>query len=362
MLKKQLHPQIRNLLILFLIWLVGAIGDRLWFAVDRSVPAWDQAEYLTGSLNYWRALQQPQWLEAQWWTNFWQLTTKVPPLTYIATAIVQLIFGIGIDQATLVNSFFSAILLASVYGLGVQLFSAEVGLWAAGLCQLLPALYQLRLDFLLDYPLTAVVTLSFWFLTVWRANGAIAWDFNPRGETRKTWETRETRKKLGITANFPAVVQQEKTACTNDELQTWLWAVAFGVSLGLALLVKQTALFFLFTPVLWVGVEAIRSRNWKQICQLVIGLLISVAVFGPWYRTNWLLIITGGKRATVDSAIAEGDPALNTLAAWTYYWKALPQQVSWPLLLVPIVGLLLGWIGKEARGCADKVWWDVWSI
>jgi hypothetical protein len=54
-------------------------------------------------------------------------------------------------------------------------------------------------------------------------------------------------------------------------------------------------------------------------------------------------MLTSGKRATIDSAIAEGDPALNTLAAWTYYWKALPNQVSWLLLLVPIVGLLIYW-------------------
>jgi 4-amino-4-deoxy-L-arabinose transferase-like glycosyltransferase len=57
-------------------------------------------------------------------------------LTYIAAAIIQNIFGTGADQATIVNLLFSAILLGSVYGLGVQLFSVEVGLWAAGLCQI----------------------------------------------------------------------------------------------------------------------------------------------------------------------------------------------------------------------------------
>ena len=277
---------------------MGAVGDRVWFALDRSIPAWDQADYLTGSLNYTQALQQPQWFNGEWWTSFWLLSSKIPPLTYIVTAIVQNLVGTGPDQATLVNLLFSAILLGSVYGLGVQLFNVNVGLWAAGLCQVLPGLYRFRLDFLLDYPLAAVVTLSFWCLTVWRERG---------------------REAGG----------------------TWLWAAAVGFSLGVALLVKQTALFFLLTPVLWVGVETIRSRDWGRIFQLVCSLLLSVVVFGPWYRTNWLIILTSGKRATVDSAIAEGDPALNTLAAWTYYWNALPHQVSWLLLLVPIVGLLL---------------------
>jgi len=306
-----------------LIWLVGAVGDRIWFASDRSVPAWDQAEYLTSSLNYWQALQQPQWLNSTWWTNFWQLSTKVPPLTQIATGIVQQIFGTDPDQATLINLFFSAILLAAVYGLGVQLFSAEVGLWAAGLCQLLPGLYRIRLDFLLDYPLAAAVTLSFWCLTVWRI------------EVKR----QETRGEI----NSSFIIH-------HSSFQGWLWTVAFGISLGLALLVKQTALFFLLTPVLWAGVEVIRRRNWQKVFQLVVGLLLSVAVFGPWYRTNWLLILSGGKRATVDSAAAEGDPALNTLAAWTYYWKELPEQVSWLFLLVAIAGLLFYLIRQRARG------------
>lgn len=306
---KDKRNQFRGVLALGIIWLVGAVGDRIWFALDQSIPAWDQADYLSGSLNYWRALQQPQWFSNEWWTSFWLLSSKIPPLTYIATAVVQNLFGTGPDQATLVNLLFSAILLVSVYGLGVQLFSVEVGLWAAGLCQLLPGIYRFRLDFLLDYPLTAVVTLSFWCLTVWRGIGSAQ--------------------------------TQAGTPAPRASRRGWLWAAAFGFSFGLALLVKQTALFFLLTPVLWVGVEAIRRRDWGRIFQLVGGLLLSVAVFGPWYRTNWLLVLTAGKRATVDSAIAEGDPALNTLAAWNYYWKALPDQISWLLLLVPIVGLLL---------------------
>ncbi len=304
-----------QVLILWLIWLLGAIGDRIWFALDHSTPAWDQADYLTGTLNYWQALQYPQWFNSQWWTDFWLLSSKVPPLTYIAAAIFQNIFGTGADQATIVNSLFSLILLSSVYGLGVQLFSIEVGLWAAGLCQVLPSLYQSRLDFLLDYPLTAAVTLSFFCLTVWR--------------------------------NMPTAKTQRA------QRRGWLWVAAFGISFGLALLVKQTALFFLLTPILWVVVGVIQRREWQRLLQLIGGLLLSVAVFGFWYRTNWLLILTSGKRATVDSAIAEGDPALNTLAAWTYYWKILPDQVSWLLLLVPIVGLLLYW--KQRRDISSHL-------
>jgi 4-amino-4-deoxy-L-arabinose transferase-like glycosyltransferase len=318
--------RLRSLPALGLIWLTGAIADRLWFALDRSVPAWDQAGHLTDSLTYWHALQHPQLFSGEWWASFWALSSKMPPLTYIITAAFLNLFGAGPDPATLINLLFSAILLVAVWGLGAKLFNRQVGLWAAGLCLLFPGLYLVRLDFLLDYPLTAVVALCFWCLTVWRDVGG---DPEPRAQRRG-----------------------------------WLWASAFGVSFGLAMLVKQTALFFLLVPVLWVGVGNLWARRWGRGLQLAWSLLLSLLVCGPWYRTNWLLILTGSKRATIDAAIAEGDPPLHTLDAWTFYWKDLPYIVSWPLLLVPVVGLLLYWFRsvKEEKEKSGLKWLTVFWV
>ncbi|MEQ8463388.1 tetratricopeptide repeat protein [Coleofasciculus sp. E1-EBD-02] len=334
--------------ILGLIWLASALCDRLWFALDNSVPAWDQADYLTGSLNYWQALQHPEWLSGEWWTNLWQLSSKIPPFTYIATAIIQHVFGRGTDQATLVLLLFHAILIGSVYGLGVQLFNRRVGLWAAGLTVLLPGLYRYRLEFLLDYPLTAVVTLSFFCLTVWRNQRLIS-SVKLDGDKVKVnddclggHDTVHNNDGVGF-----RISAQPTKLIGSRSLQSLLWAIIFGLSLGLALMVKQTALFFLFIPIVWVIAGIIRRRDWAGLAQLIAGLLVSVLIFGPWYRINWLLILTSGKRATLDSAIAEGDPALNTLEAWLYYGKILPYLVSWVLLLVPIVGLILYWRKKE---------------
>ena len=282
---------------------MGAMGDRLWFALDRLPPAWDQADYLNGVLNYWRILQTPEWLDGQWWKSFWLLSSKIPPLIYIATVPFVNLFGTSADAATLVMLPVSAILLLSVYGLGVALFNVNVGLWAAGLCQVLPGLYRYRTEFLLDYPLTAAVTASFYLLTLWK-----------------------------IKRNSP---------------RSWLLAAAWGISFGLALMVKQTALFFLFLPILWALADTLRHRRWQRFAQLAGGIFLAILVCFPWYRTNWLLIFTSGKRATIDSAIAEGDPALNTLDAWIYYLKILPFLLSWIWLLVPIVGLLMYGIRKR---------------
>ncbi|MEG4323285.1 MULTISPECIES: glycosyltransferase family 39 protein [unclassified Microcoleus] len=309
----------KSMPILGIIWLLAAISDRLWFVCDRSVPAWDQAEYLTSTLNYLQALQHPQWFSGDWWTNFWLLSTKIPPLVYILTVPFLHIFGAGGDRATLVHLLFSAILLASVYNLGTKLFNRQVGLWAAAICVLLPGLYRFRLQFLLDFPLTAAITFCFYCLTMWKEEGSAA-DF--------VADVADRRK-------------QEKGKKFYLSRLSFFWAIALGISLGLSILVKHTTVLFLFAPILWLAVGAVRQKAWGRLAQLAGALLLSVAVFGPWAKTNWLLILTGGKRATLDSAIAEGDPGLNTIGAWIYYIQHLPEHVSWPLLLIPLVGFIL---------------------
>ncbi|MEG4272769.1 MULTISPECIES: phospholipid carrier-dependent glycosyltransferase [unclassified Microcoleus] len=324
----QQHPDSegKSLLVLGIIWLLGAISDRLWFALDRSVPAWDQADYLTSTLKYLQALQHPQWFSGEWWTNFWLLSTKIPPLAYILTVPFLQVFGTGGDRATLVHLLFSAILLASVYSLGVQLFNRQVGLWAAAICVLLPGLYRFRLQFLLDFPLTAAITFCFYCLTMWRKQENAAADFVVYITERKNQENRK--------------------AFYLNRL-SFFWAIAFGISLGLSILVKHTTVLFLFTPIVWLAVGAVRQKAWGRLGQLTGALLLSAAVFGPWAKTNWLLILTGGKRATLDSAIAEGDPALNTIDAWIYYGQHLPEHISWPLLVIPLVGLILYWRRRQ---------------
>ncbi|NEQ65131.1 MAG: phospholipid carrier-dependent glycosyltransferase [Symploca sp. SIO2D2] len=291
--------------LLGLIWLLGALCDRFWLALDHSIPAWDETNHLTGSLNYLDALQHAQWFSGEWWRSLWMLSSKNPPLTYIITAPFQQVFGTGPDQAILVNLLFSAILLSSVYKLGQHLFNQQVGLWAAGLCVLLPRLYEFRIHYLLDYSLTALIAASFCCLTVWRD--------------------------------------------TKTRRQGWLWSLGFGICLGSAMMVKQSTLFFLFVPLLWLVFKALRRKVWQRLAQLSLGLLVSVFIFAPWYSTNWIFFFSAHQSGIVSAAAAEGDPPLNTLAAWTVYWHDLPAAVSWPLLIVPLVGLLLHWVVQFGR-------------
>lgn len=323
MVEKKQKRQFNELLPLGIIWLIVALSDRIWIALDHAVPAWDQTNHLTGSLNYLNALQHPDFFLGEWWQRFWMLSSKYPPLTYISTTPFQYIFGTSPDHAILVNLLFSAVLIGSVYGLGKHLFNRKAGFWAAVICLLFPRLYTVRLEYLLDYPLTALITASFWCLTVWR-------------DAKKTW-------------------------------QGWRWSLGFGFCFGLAMMTKQSVLWFLFIPLLWLFSTNLWQRNWEKLTQLIGGLALSTLIFGFWYRTNWIFFLSAEQRGIVESAMIEGDPALNSITAWTHYWYDLPSAVSLPLLVVPLVGFLLSLIlsfkktnaiqRKESHSIALKLRW-----
>ncbi|MGD2182281.1 glycosyltransferase family 39 protein [Lusitaniella coriacea] len=302
--EKKSHLPINDWAILGGIWLLGTICDRVWLARDRTVPEWDQTHHLTGSLNYLHALQQAQWFSGEWWRELWMLSSKNPPLTYIITAPFQQLFGRNPDSALLVTLFFSAILLGSVYGLGKLLFNRQVGLIAAFLCVIFPSFYFFRLQYLLDYPLTAWVMTSFWCLTSWRGS---------KGKRQ------------------------------------WLWALRFGVCLGLAILTKQSAFFFLVIPGIWLLLSRLWQRRWGQVAQALVALGVSACIFLPWYSTNWIYFLGNYQSGIAAAAVREGDPPLNSWAAWTYYLEKLPEFVPWFLFIIPIVSFLLFILKNKGR-------------
>ncbi|WP_107668363.1 phospholipid carrier-dependent glycosyltransferase [Cyanothece sp. BG0011] len=300
--KKFSASQVRIWIILGLIWLGSNLCDRLWLSLDHSLPAWDQSNHLTKSLQYYYSLNSPEIFNGEWWRSFWMLSTKYPPITYIIGAFFQKIFGLGNDQALLSNLLYNGILIVSVYIIGKTLLNPKVGLWSAGLTLLFPRLYQTRLQFLLDTPLMVLTVACFCCLTVWKYE--------------------------------------------NNRQKQWLWTIIFGVGWGLALLTKQSVMFFLFTPLVWLAISYLWQKKWERILQLWVSFLVSSLLWFPWYRTNWIYLFSTVQNSNAIPATYEGDPPLNTIAAWTYYWQDLPLAVGWVLLLVPGVGLLLHLLGK----------------
>ena len=181
-----------HVIFLFVLWLGINIVYQLWLNIDQKPPGWDEANHLTGSLNY---------LAAFWqfsdWEEFWRVSTKYPPLTYIVAALCQIFIGKGSDQALGSNFIFSGILVWAVFSIGKRLFNSEVGFWGAAITLLIPRLIYYRVNFITDSALVSFTVLSFACLTHWYF--------------------------------------AEKRA------EQWKWITAFGVCLGLALMTKLSA-------------------------------------------------------------------------------------------------------------------------
>lgn len=290
--------------ILAVIWLVAIAIDGLWLWQDQAPPAWDQGEHLTRALNYWRLLQAPEWASSDWWTSLWRLSPSYrAPFVYLTTVPLFQLLGRGFDQAVLVNSLFTGGILLLVYGLGRQVFDRSTGLWAAAVCALVPSLFLLRIDYLLDTGLILGVLAGLTCLTGWRAAGTVG---------------------------------------------RWGWAIAFGACFGLILLTKPTGILFLFVPLLWIALESLRRPRWHHGLQWVVAAGVALLIAGPWIQTNWLTILTTSNKSNSTWLAAELNPD-SPWSVWTYYGRMLPRMVT-PLLLWASLGswglgLLAQWAG-----------------
>jgi len=145
----------------------------------------------------------------------------------------------------LVNAVAMLVLFAAVWQIGKRLCGERAGLMAVYVVGTLPLLYGLSRSYLVEYPMTTGVAVTFWLALV-------------------------TADSLSIAP-----------------------AVALGVACGLGLLLKADFPVFVL-PVL---IHVFRRRGIRA--RLVLAILLPcVAAAAPWYAYHW--------RATLDNAIAAG--------------------------------------------------------
>ncbi len=299
----------RDLLMLSAIGIIGMTLQIIWLSIDRSLPAWDQAAHLTNALIVQKAIDRIQVFSSDWWHELWAGATSYrAPFIYILTAPFLNIFGKSFNSAVLVNLLFVPVIILSTYYLGKRAFDRRVGLWAAGLCLMFPALIAFQLDYLLDYGVVAMTTLTFLGLTLW------------------------------------------KDAPT--KLESWRCSLLFGILFGCLMLTKPTGFLFLVVPgVLLLG-SFVKHRNWLGLFQSGLALVIAWWICGGWYQQNWLTIITSAIAANAMGK-GEGDPSGTTLEGWLFYLKLSPELISTPILIVSI-GCMIIWLFKRS-GSTDRV-------
>jgi 4-amino-4-deoxy-L-arabinose transferase-like glycosyltransferase len=287
-----------------LLSLIGIIVHILWLIFDRSLPAWDQAALLTNALIFQKIVNHAQIFSADWWHELWAGSTSYrAPFIYWLTVPFFNIFGKSFNVGIAVNLLFIPITTCTTYYLGERAFDRNVGLWAAGMCLMFPALLSFQLDYLLDYGIVTITTLTFVVLTKWK---------------------------------------DAKT-----KLEAWRWSLLFGIVFGCLMLTKPTGFLFLLFPALFLLGSFLKQRNWWGLLQSGIALAIAWGICGGWYRQNWLTIITSALAANA-MGTGEGDPSGMSLAGWLYYIQKLPELISTPILVVTI-GCTLIWLCDRSK-------------
>lgn len=308
--------------ILLGLWLAGVLLDVLWLQRHAQPPAWDQGEHLSRALGVWQVLTEAAPLDPHWWQRLWAETpTYRGPFTYLVTAPVFSLLGPGYGSAILSNSLFQALLLGSLHGLGRLAHGRAAGLWAAFLCAVSPALLNQRSDYLIDFSLTAVLTATWWLLSV-RVLG------RPR--------------------------------------HPWLWSLAGGLGLGAVVLTRPTGLVMLWLPLLglaWRALAPLLQRGRRdprtrfgRLAEALLAAAAATAVAWPWWSQNWLTILSTVNKARQWGVLYQDGLEATTLAGWLFYPRLLPTMAGAALVaLVVAGGALSHW--RNPGGPAGPVPW-----
>jgi len=299
----------RDYIILLIFFLATLIIDGIWFFLDESIPAYDQSAHLTTALHHYRVFQDFHPFSGDWWLSVWQLTPSYrAPFVYICT-VPFFFFSRSYHQASLVNSLYTAIIIVSVYHLGIYLFqNRKISLTASMFCLLFPILGVTRIDYLLDYGLTAIVILTFTILTIWKDR--------------------------------------------YSGFFSWILTLALGVGIGLVMLAKPTGFIFILIPIFLTLVSFVRKRKYLKLIQSGLSLIVAWLVCGSWYSLNWLTIITSALNAN-QVGKREGDPPATTIAGWLVYPQMIPETVGFPILFVSI-GILIVYLLKNKFAVKDR--------
>ena len=284
--KTPLCPSRSAILWLLLLILFFSATNIVWLGLDTLPSSWDQSAHARFALHHLRFFEGPV---AKWNSReFLTISGYWPPFVYWTTVPLTAIFGFSLDTLASINLFYLVVLVVCLYALGTRLAGREAALGAVAMTLFLPLSYVLSREVLLDFPLLAAVAAA--ELAILETSGGL------------------------------------------DRKRSWL----LGLAVGVALLVKWTAVAFLLPTWLFVAVRSwvVRKDLRRQgLPGLVIALAVLLAVAGPWYITVQKSFAAGAGSALLRDAVWEGDPAGLNWASIRWYGRVFGDFITGPLLI-----------------------------
>ena len=304
MILEKLRPHLGKLL-LASIFIILSSSTVVWTLRDRTPPPWDPADHISAAYDYYALLAR---LDLRGFAHeFFEAPHYYAPMVHLTSAIVFLVLGVSRVTGIVVNLISLAALMWAVSWMARTLYGqtesppvesspAYPHLALRVLPALVCACYHfnawLMHDAFLDFPLVAAVAVSFALLI--RAG-----DF----KDRRT-------------------------------------ALAFGVSVGVGLLVKQTFAFFLLLPTVYIGLRVFFGRDRRAIVNLLLAAGVGVAIAAVWYVPHFRDVIAVYHQ-NQQAAIDEGEAPLYSFESNFFYIHALiSMQMQLPLAALFLGGVL----------------------
>ncbi len=292
---------LRYSLILLALLIAVQIGvNGLWLTTNVVTVGMDRMFHQVTSLAYDHILRQGVSLHSLFTALTW--SDYYPPLVHLTVAGFYQMFGVSMDVAAMANSLYLALLLLAVYGIGERLAGPSrpggpgpwVGLLSAFIVSLLPMIFAMSRYLYLDFALTAMVAVNVCLLL------------------------------------------------RSDRFERRGYALLYGLSLGLGLLVKWTFVVFAGGPLLLVLLRrdtlvaawqaarralTLRGGGWKR---LAYAALLGLIVTGLWFVPN--------VQTTAALTLGYGLVPLSWLM-WTFTWLFILTPSSRGSNLLAALGL-----------------------
>jgi 4-amino-4-deoxy-L-arabinose transferase-like glycosyltransferase len=239
------RPMSRALLWLSLVGIIAlnVAGSLYWIQRNVVLVGRDPGGHLERTLRAAEILETPS---ARTLFELVTLHDYRPPLLYIAAQPFYALFGVSMDSAQYTNVLLFAVVLVLTFLVGRRVTTERMALFATLLAGLLPIMPAMSRLFYMEHLLTAALLLN--VLALLACDG-----FRNRG-----------------------------------------WTLTWGVSLGVALLVKWTTPVYLLVPTLWLLWRAdFFQDQWQAMrrpapdwIRLIASLALAMIIAALWYLPN----------------------------------------------------------------------------
>ncbi len=321
MIATKLRPHLDKLL-LASIFIALSTSTILWTLRDRTPPPWDPSDHLRYAYDYYRLLGHADF--SGFAREFFTTRHPYAPFVHLVSAGVFLVLGASRLAGIAVNLLSLAALLWAVAWISRHLYanspvtvesrdtSARPPVLLSVLPGLIAASYHssawLMHDAFLDFPLTAAVTVSFALLI--RAD-----DFRVRRN-----------------------------------------ALAFAISAGIGMLVKQTFAFFFVLPAVYVVIRVLRTHDRRAILNLALASVAFILVAAIWYGPHLhdvIAIYGENQQAAVDENEA---PGFGFDSELFYVHALIGAQMQLPLAVIFAAGLVYSLVRCRKQSLILYLW------